>query len=164
MPGTQPAYGQTIGLQLLNTIVENYGPLFRLDQAHTAAKGLGLGSNKVVAILSSLSRGGWVRRLKRGLYIVQSPLFNAEQHPFAIATALISPSAISHWSALAHHGMTTQIPPMLQVSTPCKVVTPEMRLGEAYRPRGRAVWKALDFEVEFVQIKQKHFFGFDCLS
>lgn len=32
--------------------------------------------------------------------------------------ALVEPMAISHWSALAHHGLTTQIPPMVQASTP----------------------------------------------
>ena len=80
-------------------------------------------------------------------------------HPFAIAAALVEPMAISHWSALAHHGLTTQIPPMVQASTARNVVTPEMRRGKAYRPRGHAVWPALALEFEFIRIKQDHFFG-----
>ena len=33
------------------------------------------------------------------------------------------------------------------------------RQGGAYRPRGRAVWRALDLEFEFIAIQQAHFFG-----
>jgi predicted transcriptional regulator of viral defense system len=155
-----PSYSQTLGLKLLQSIVEAHGPLFTLDQARVLAASQDLEPSQVVQKLSALTRGGWIVRLKRGLYAVQSPLFTGELHPFAIATTLIQPAAISHWSALAHHGMTTQIPSMVQVSTPHKVVTPEMRNGQAYRPRGRAVWKVLDVEIEFIQVKPAHFFGF----
>jgi len=67
--------------------------------------------------------------------------------------------AISHWSALAQHGFTTQLPAMVQASTPRKVITPEMRNGEANRPRGRAVWKALGVEIEYIHVQEKQFFG-----
>jgi len=53
----------------------------------------------------------------------------------------------------------TQIPVMVQASTPRKIVTPEMRSGQANSPRGRAVWKALGIEVEFIHILSRHFFG-----
>jgi predicted transcriptional regulator of viral defense system len=82
-----------------------------------------------------------------------------EIHPFAVAAALLQPSAISHWSALAHHGFTTQVPKMVQISAPGKVVTPEMRLGKAYRPRGRTVWRALGVEVEIIHVRARAFFG-----
>ena len=67
---------------------------------------------------------------------------------------------ISHWSALAHHGFSTQNPTMIQASTPVKVVTPEMRQGKAYRPRGRASWRAFDLEFEFIYVKKDRFWGF----
>jgi predicted transcriptional regulator of viral defense system len=67
---------------------------------------------------------------------------------------------ISHWSALSHHGFTTQIPPMVQASTPAKVVTPEMRSGKAYRPRGIAAWQVLNIEIEFIHTKENKFWGF----
>jgi predicted transcriptional regulator of viral defense system len=73
---------------------------------------------------------------------------------------LASPIAISHWSALAHHGLTTQIPPMVQASTTAAVVTPDMRRGAAYRPRGRAAWRALGLEFEFIRVQPQRFFGF----
>jgi len=40
------------------------------------------------------------------------------------------------------------------------VITPEMRTGAAYRPRGRAVWRVLGMEFEYIQIKQGNFYGF----
>jgi predicted transcriptional regulator of viral defense system len=110
--------------------------------------------------LHSLSRSGWITRIKRGVYAVSTSIFPEELHPFALASALVDPMAISHWSALSHHGLTTQIPPMVQVTTPKRVVTPEMREGEAYRPRGRAVWSVMDIEVEFIHMEEKRFFGF----
>jgi len=154
-------YGQTQGLQLLQAVIEEFGPVFSLKQARLTAIKLNMKNDRVVQDLSSLASGKWISRIKRGLYIVQSPLFVGEIHPFSIATNLIQPSAVSHWSALTYHGMTTQIPRMIQVSTPKKVVTPEMRQSKAYRPRDRAVWKVKDLEVEFIQVKLKHFFGFD---
>jgi predicted transcriptional regulator of viral defense system len=97
--------------------------------------------------------------VKRGTYAVKSTLFAGEISPFAVAAALVQPLAISHWSALAQHGFITQIPVMVQASTPRKVVTPEMRTGKANSPRGRAVWKVLGVEVEFIHIQSRHFFG-----
>ncbi len=49
---------------------------------------------------------------------------------------------------------------MIQASTTYKVVTPEMRLGKAYRPRGRASWRAFDLEFEFIYVKKDWFWGF----
>ena len=156
----QGKYSNTQGTQLLETILEEVGPIFKLDQVRLIAAHQGMSSQDLRWTLHSLSRSGWIARLKRGVYVVNSSLFPEEMHPFALASALVEPMAISHWSALAHHGLTTQIPPMVQAMTPKKVVTPEMRIGEALRPRGRAVWEVLEIEVEFIYIDKKRFFGF----
>jgi len=93
------------------------------------------------------------------VYVVRSPLYAGEIHPFAIAAALLQPVAISHWSALAHHGFTTQLPQMVQATTTAAVITPEMRRGQALRPRQQAVWRALNVEIEFFRVQEKRFFG-----
>jgi len=49
---------------------------------------------------------------------------------------------------------------MVQASTPVKVVTPEMRSGEAYRPRGPATWQVMNIEIEYIHIKENKFWGF----
>jgi len=153
-------YAQSQGMMLLNRVVEEVGPLFTIEGAHAVAAALDLTPQRVRALLSQLAQAGWIERLKRGSYAVTTPVLNATLHPYAVAEALVSPLAISHWSALAHHGFTTQIPPMVQASTTATVVTPEMRQGAAYRPRGRAAWRALGLEFEFIQVQEKLFFGF----
>lgn len=153
-------YARNQGIELLEAIVQNLGPIFTFEQAFQAGKEQRLSRQIVRNILSKMAKSGWLARLKRGLYAVQSPLYPDDIHPFAIAQALVSPMGISHWSALAHHGFTTQIPPMVQASTPTKVVTPEMRSGEAYRPRGTAAWKVLNIEIEYIHVKEDKFWGF----
>jgi predicted transcriptional regulator of viral defense system len=153
-------YAQSQGMTLLNRVVEQVGPLFTIEEAQAVAAELELTPQRVRALLSQLAQADWIERLKRGTYAVTTPIFDATLHPYAVAATLVSPLAISHWSALAHHGFTTQIPPMVQASTTATVVTPEMRQGAAYRPRGRAAWRALGFEFEFIQVQEKHFFGF----
>jgi predicted transcriptional regulator of viral defense system len=147
-------------MTLLNRVVEEVGPLFTIKQARAVAAALAFKPQRVRALLSQLAQADWIARLKRGSYAVITPAFQTTLHPYAVAAALVSPLAISHWSALAHHGFTTQIPPMIQASTTATVVTPEMRQGAAYRPRGRAAWRALGLEFEFIQVQEKHFFGF----
>jgi len=156
----QEKYSKTQGTQLLEAILEEVGPIFKLGQVQSIAAHQGMSSQALRWTLHSLSKSGWIARLKRGVYVVNSSLFPEELHPFALAGALVDPMAISHWSALAHHGLTTQVPPMVQAMTPKKVVTPEMRIGKASRPRGRAVWEVLEIEVEFIYIVKKRFFGF----
>lgn len=146
-------------LRLLEAALEKYGPLFTLDQLREVATQEGLHPRQIIHAIHTLKRAGWLEILKRGVYLAQSPLLAGEVHPFAIATALVRPSAISHWSALAYHGFTTQLPRMVQVSTPLKVVTPEMRHGQAHRSRGRALWLTGGVEVEFIHVPQYRFWG-----
>jgi predicted transcriptional regulator of viral defense system len=153
-------HAQTQGVLLLQRIVSAVGPIFSIADAHEQAEALGIGTARVPWLLNQLAGGGWIARLKQGAYAAQSPILSDDLHPFAIAAALTEPMAVSHWSALAHHGLTTQIPPMVQASTPRGVVTPEMREGQAYRPRGRATWRVLGLEFEFITVVHQRFFGF----
>jgi len=147
------------GITLLQEVLATAGPIFTIEQARAAGETLDLSPDQVRLLLSRLARGRWLARIKRGVYASQSPLLGAEIHPFAVAAALVEPMAISHWSALAHHGLTTQVPTMVQASTPRAIVAPDVRGGSTYRPRGRTVWRALDFEFEFIVVRPAHFFG-----
>jgi predicted transcriptional regulator of viral defense system len=153
-------YAQSQGMTLLNRVVETVGPLFTVEQVKSTALALDLTSQRINSLLSQLAQAGWIERIKQGTYAARTPLFGTAIHPYALAAALVSPLAISHWSALAHHGLTTQVPPMVQASTTRVVVTPEMRRGAAYRPRGRAAWRALGLEFEFIRVQSGRFFGF----
>lgn len=153
-------YARNQGLEILEKTIGQYGPIFTNEDVYQACSQLSSNPIQIAKTLSKMAQSGWLTRLKRGLYAIQSPLYPEEIHPFAIAQALVSPIAISYWSALAHHGFTTLIPPMVQASTPSKVVTPEMRSGEAYRPRGTAAWQVMDIEIEFIHVKEDNFWGF----
>lgn len=151
-------YAQVNGLRLLEAAVQQFGPVFGIDQLENLADKM-LTRSRLRWTVSALIRSGRLEPLKRGLYVLKNPLPGVEVHPFAVAAALVQPSMVSHWSALAHHGFTTQAPRMVQISAAGKIVTPEMRQGRAYRPRGRAVWKAAGVEVEIIHIQPRAFFG-----
>ena len=160
MTQTDLGYAQSEGMKLLESAVQELGPVFTLERLKLITEQQGLSTRHLRKLTSMLAASGWLEILKRGTYAVtRSPLFADEIHPFAIATALVQPAAVSHWSALAQHGFTTQMPIMVQASTPRKVVTPEMRKGQSHRPRGRAVWQALGMEIEFIHVQQRQFFG-----
>jgi predicted transcriptional regulator of viral defense system len=152
-------YSQSQGLKLLESAVREFGPIFILNQLKPIALAQKLSDSHLRVLISSLASAGWIEIIKRGTYVVKSSLFSGDIPPFAIAAALVQPMAISHWSALAHHGFTTQNTAMIQASTPHKVITPEMRSGKAYRPRGRACWRAFGLEFEFIYTKKDWFWG-----
>ena len=151
-------YARSNGLQLLEAAIQKFGPIFTIDQVETLAE-QDVPRSRLRWYLSALIRSGRLEPLKRGTYALKNPPPGTEIHPFAIAMALVQPAAISHWSALVHHGFTTQMPKMVQVSVPGKVMTPEMRRGETYQPRGRTVWRALGMEIEIILIQPRAFFG-----
>jgi predicted transcriptional regulator of viral defense system len=138
-------YAQVNGLQLLENAIQQFGPIFSMEQVETLA--------------DQNAPRSRLEPLKRGMYALKSASPGMEIHPFAVAAALVQPCVISHWSALAQHGFTTQMPKMVQVSVPHKVVTPEMREGKSFRPRGRTVWRALGVEVEIIHIRPRACFG-----
>lgn len=160
MDHSTSGYSQTQGLRLLEKVVQAHGPIFTLEQVRPIALDQTIRPEPLRILISKLARAGWIEIIKRGVYVVKSPLFAGEISPLAIAAALIQPMAISHWSACAQHGFTTQIPRMVQAVTPQKVVTPEMRTGAAHSPRGRAVWQAYGLEIEFIHIQSDQFWGF----
>jgi len=160
MINNEPRYSQSQGLMLLGSAVKEFGPLFTLEQIKPLANAQRLSATNLRYLLSTLADAGWIEILKRGTYLVKSPLFSDEVPVYAIAAALIQPMAISHWSACAHHGFTTQNPLMVQASTPSKVITPEMRTGKARSPRGRAVWRVSGQDFEFIHVATSLFWGF----
>jgi len=160
MKENRSGYAQALGIRLLEKALQSFGPIFTLGQVKPIAQSEKISPSHLRFLISSLAGAGWIEIIKRGTYVVKSPLYSGDIPPYAIAAALVQPMAISHWSALAQHGFTTQSPVMIQASTPNKIVTPEMRHGEAYHPRGRAVWQAFGFEFEFIYTKAELFWGF----
>lgn len=151
-------YSNTLGLRLIEALIQRGQWVFHTEEAKAAGEVLGLSEDHVLSMLSALSRSGWITRLRRGLYAVgETPVGGAAQHPFVIATHLVEPSAVSHWSALQHHGLTEQIPQGVTASTPKKVVTPSMRTGQP--PPGGHAWEVGGVRYEYVSVKPSDFYG-----
>lgn len=165
MQQTLEGYAGITGIRLLERLTELHGELFGSTDAVEAARSLGLTSSHTYKLLHELTRSGYIRRLTQGLYVVQSPLAGGvAPHTFAIATRLVRPSAISHWSALHHWGLVEQVPFVVTASTPKVVVTPESR-QPASRPsaerRQHTAWVIDGIRYEFIRIRSRDMFGIE---
>jgi predicted transcriptional regulator of viral defense system len=61
--------------------------------------------------LFHLVRKGWITNIKNGLYALSNLLLEGQPlHEFEIAIKIVSPSWISHYSAMHYHHLTDQIP------------------------------------------------------
>lgn len=97
-----------------------------------------------------LTKKNWILRIKNGVYMI-APLEAGELgsqsytvHSFVIASHLVEPYYISHWSALNHHGFTEQTPPAVYITT--------------IKPRNKK--KILDIKFIFVTVLEYKMFGF----
>ncbi len=152
-------YGATAGRKLVRHLADNGQYIFSTGQAHAAAVRLNIPRGYESVLLTSLAQGRWIQRLRRGLYA----LADVSIHPFAIATRLVEPSAISHWSALHHHGFTEQIPQAVFAMTPAKVVTPSMRFGASNRSGERHTWEVGSTQYQYITVKREYFLGIEAV-
>jgi predicted transcriptional regulator of viral defense system len=158
-------YAGISGIRLLEHVVEAHGELFATDEVVEGAQSLGLSRTHAYKLLHELTRSGYLRRLPKGLYVVKSPIAGGvAPHSFAIATHLVRPSAISHWSALQYWALVHQVPFVVTASTPKVVVTPEMRQKEPKRSskrREHAAWVVDGVRYEFIRIRPEDMFGIE---
>ncbi|HEY8741520.1 MAG TPA: type IV toxin-antitoxin system AbiEi family antitoxin domain-containing protein [Chloroflexota bacterium] len=154
-------YARPAGIALLDALLGDGRRIFTTEDARTTADTLGMQQRALPGLLHSLAASGWVRRLRNGLYAVdETRRGGPAPHPFAIATALVQPSAISHWSALAYHGLTEQVPRLVTASTPKDVVTPRMRAGHS-AGNPASVWEIDGLAIRYFRVHSARFWGFD---
>jgi predicted transcriptional regulator of viral defense system len=151
----------TKGLSLLQELLDHSRFIFTVEEAKIAGWKIGISYNYLLQVLSHLEKAGWIIRLRRGLYAGTGSLPGGVQvHPFAVATRLVDPSAISHWSAMSYHGFTDQIPHIVTAFTPQKVFTPTMRRSNAKIGRKHS-WEIWGARYEYVTVIPDHFFGIE---
>jgi predicted transcriptional regulator of viral defense system len=102
MPEAITSYSNSQGVQLLEKAVNEFGPIFTMEQISSLPEHQRLAPQQIRKLVSKLAQSGWIEILKCGTYAVKSPLYSGDIPPFAIANAMVQPMAISHWSALAH--------------------------------------------------------------
>ncbi len=148
--------------KLLRALAEQGLTVFSIDDVRTMAHDEGIPAASLPSLMTRMTRSGRISRLRRGLYAVSSVLpGGSPAHPFAIAVRIVTPSAISHWSALHYHGLTEQVPRIVTAFTPRKVVTPGMRNLHKGTMRRKHAWIAGGITYEFTTVKPQHFFGIE---
>jgi predicted transcriptional regulator of viral defense system len=145
------------GGALVRALVEQGHTVFTVAEAREASLLPEIADSYLLVLLHRLERAGWIRRLKRGVYALATGLSGVpEVHPFTIGMALVDPCAVSGWAALNHHGMTEQVPQVVTLSTPKRVVTPAMRTPFRAAP---SVWEVAGQRFEILTVVPSHFFG-----
>jgi predicted transcriptional regulator of viral defense system len=151
----QGTYGRSAGVELAAALAHAGLLVFRTEDAVRHAPP-GVSPSQVSYLLKLLTDAGWLTRLKRGLYAGTGRLpGGVDVPPFVLATAIVSPSAIGLWSALAFHDLTDQVPVIVSALTPRKVVTPSMRSGG--ESGGRHSWHVGGIECRFFTLTEAHY-------
>ena len=154
-----------VGIELFRLLAQEGDRVFTTERARELAPRVGLKESYLLEALHHLHKNDWIVPLRRGLYALSSTTPGiSDAHEYEIAMSLVSPAAISHWSALHHHGLTEQIPRTIFVLTTTEASVPRVRssaLGssrEDYEVRG--------INYRFIQVKPHRFFGTErvCLA
>lgn len=146
-----------LGMILLRALSEQGLSTFTVEEARAASRGIGVADSYLSLLLHRLTEAGLLQRLKRGTYALAPGLPGvAQAHPFAVAMALVQPCAVSGYAALNHHGLTEQIPRVVTITTPRRVVTPAMRGAVGAAP---STWEVAGQKFEIVTVVPAHFFG-----
>lgn len=146
------------GIELVRLLAAEGERVFTIGRARELADGAGLTQSYLRQALHHLTRSGWLVRLKQGLYALSHSVPGVTPaHEFEIAMALVDPAAISHWSALHHHGLTDQVPREVFVLTTTRASVPRAR-GAASR-NTREGYAAGGNTYRFVRVQPERFFG-----
>jgi predicted transcriptional regulator of viral defense system len=146
------------GIELLRKLAAQGDRVFTTERARELAPDAGLSEGYLHQALHHLARSGWLVRLRKGLYALSSTVLGVTPaHEFEVAMTLVSPAAISHWSALHYHGLTEQAPRKVFVLTTTDASVPRVRSTTVKRisngyPIGDTVY-------QFVQVKPERYFG-----
>lgn len=146
------------GVELVRKLAGEGDRIFTTKRARELAPVVGLSEGYLRQALHHLTKSGWLVRLRKGLYALSSSVPGiTPAHEFEIAMALVDPAAISHWSALHHHGLSEQASRKVFVLTTTRTSVPRTRGAKAKQvrdgfPVGGTVYR-------FIQVKPERFFG-----
>jgi predicted transcriptional regulator of viral defense system len=149
-----------VGIELVRLLAAQGDRVFSVDRARELGPRVGLKEAYLWEALYHLRRNDWIVSLRRGLYALSSTVPGVTlAHEFEIAMALVDPAAISHWSALHHHGLTEQAPRKVFVLTTTEPSVPRSRGAKAKRARDGFGIGGTSYQ--FVQVKPERYFGTD---
>jgi len=158
MNATRKIKKSHVGVELIRLLAEQGDRVFSTDRARELSARAGIKKPYLWEALYHLRRNGWIVPLRRGFYALASSVPGVSPaHEFEIAMALARRAAISHWSALHHHGLTEQVPRKVFVLTTTDTPIPQARGKKAGQkgggcPVGQTVY-------QFIRVKPERFFG-----
>lgn len=121
----------TSSRQKIQALLEKTNGLVKIDDVENT---LGVSREKASHILWRLVKGGWIRKLKDGLYRIvpleSSDASLTDEHPWMIANELFSPCYIGGWSAAHFWGFTDQLFLKTWVMTTCPVHRKERAVSQ----------------------------------
>ncbi|MBW2339211.1 MAG: hypothetical protein JRF50_02530 [Deltaproteobacteria bacterium] len=147
-----------VGVELIRRIAAEGDRIFSTERARELAPEVSLKESYLGEALYHLRRNGWIVSLRRGLYALSVSVPGVTPaHDYEVAMALVSPAAISHWSAMHHHGLTEQTPRKIFVLTSTDASVPRVRGAKA---KGTShEYPVGDTIYQFVQVKPERYFG-----
>lgn len=152
MKNTNTLPTSTKSLQLARGLAEQGYRIFSSGDARKVAELLNLEMKDMKGALASLRSQGWIHGLKRDLYCLDALFLGGQSvHEYEVATRLVTPSTISHFSALHYHELTDQIPQIVFATTPTGTSLPRV-------PQG-ALFTYMGVRYQYSQVKSEHFFG-----
>ncbi len=155
--GTKPKQS-LVGIELVRLLAHEGDRIFTTDRARELAPEVGLKDAYLAESLYHLRRNNWIVSLRRGLYALSPTVPGvAAAHEFEIAMALVDPAAISHWSALHHHGLTEQVPRDVFILTTKGTWIP--RSKESEQRQSSRGYEVGDTTYRFAQVMRDRFFG-----
>lgn len=144
----------TKSIQLARKIAEKGYRLFSSKDAKNIVAQSNINIKDINNTLFSLKSQGWIHSIKRDLYVLDSILIGGQPiHEYEIATHLVQPSAISHFSAFHYHKLTDQIPHIVFAITPIGTSIPRTSKEEYFTYQGT--------RYHYIQVKKEHFFGIE---
>lgn len=147
-----------VGIELVRLLAVEGDRIFSTARARELAPRVGLKDSYLREALYHLQRTGWIVALHRGLYALSPTVPGVmPAHEFEVAMALVTPAAISHWSALHYHGLTEQTPRKIFVLTTTEASVPRRRGAES--KSGEDGYVVGDTAYRLVQVKPERFFG-----
>ena len=146
------------GIELIRLLAYEGDRIFTIDRARELAPRAGLREPYLCESLHHLRNNNWIVPLRRGLYALSSPVPGvAAVHEFEVAMALVESAAISHWSALNHHGLTEQVPRKVFVLTTTDASVPRKRAVKSNSTVSGYPVNGTVFQ--FVQLQPERYFG-----
>ena len=143
-------YPYLTSLKLIKLLAENKFRLFSVKEVRQLLSSEGLTVKNLKNTLHYLKVKEYIHLIRKNLYAMDDIYLDKEPiHEFELATRLVKPSALSHFTAFHIHGLTDQFPLKVYATTPLGTKVPQKSLS----------YQGSSFV--YVQTKKEHYFGFD---